>query len=718
MPFVNFKSGFLLKVMFTLLAVTLYFVPGTFGRSGLKLYSAGNNLAWNSPASWSLSVNGVPAGLVPQFNDTVIIDCIIIQNVNFTFSDFGHLEIQSSGLLRGDNLDLNFSGSSSLSCFGELKTGNLTFTQNAALVIQTKGIVKVTNSSTIYSSGFNIISGNLLVSGVFSVGLNTDIAGSGTIIASNFDGNGSAFGITPVSVIPDGVLISENNWLGSLNDIWNEPMNWSNGLVPVENANISILPSSNNPQYTGKTIYGNLHVNSQAVLAVLPSAVIEIGGTLSVNETGKLILKNTSTEKSSLILNGDVSGKIQSEYPVIAGQNSLVSSPVDLAVSGTFLSMYLREYDESSSQWGSYIVPTEDPLQVMRGYEVYSLFSETRIFDGTPNLDSKTFDISNSGNGLNLTGNPFTSYIDWESNDNNCWERSSVASAIYYPDPSGSGNFSVYLPGGDEAVTLNNGSRYISPMQGFFVKASQQGLLTVTENSQVRNFNDSPVVLKNNSIKFKLKDSEGLSDEALFRVISNSTSRFDDDYDALKLVGLISSPSIYLEADDNVNYAVNTIPSISSSLDIPLNIICSDGGTFTISTTGSFNFEFRYPVILEDKELEKFIDLRADSVYTFYHSPEMSSKRFEIHFNSPDGIDNQNEINTEIIVINGEVKIKGNDNNVYTANLFSVDGKFINSNKGILSEGISLTAANQSCGIYLLQLFDGKHTMNKKIYLK
>lgn len=113
-------------------------------------------------------------------------------------------------------------------------------------------------------------------------------------------------------------------------------------------------------------------------MSILPAAVLEVSGTL-VKGIGKLLLKNTVSEKSSLLLNGGVDGNIQSEYPVIAGKNSLVSSPVSSAVSGTFLSMYLREYDEPASQWGNYIIPTEDPLQVMRGYEVYSLFSETRV---------------------------------------------------------------------------------------------------------------------------------------------------------------------------------------------------------------------------------------------------------------------------------------------------------------------------------------------------
>jgi hypothetical protein len=401
----------------------------------------------------------------------------------------------------------------------------------------------------------------------------------------------------------------------------------------------------------------------------------------------------------------------------VAGQKSLFSSPVGSALSSTFLNMYLRTYNEASSQWGEYIVPTTDPLQIMRGYEVYSLFSETRTFVGTPEHEAKSYSISNAGNGLNLTGNPYPCFIDWENSD--AWQRNTIASAIYYPDPSGSGNFSVYLPGNDDAVSLNNGSRYIAPMQGFFVKASGLGSITVNKNSRVRSTGDSKIVLKNNSVKLRVKDSDGLTDEVMFRVLDNSTFEFDEQLDALKLKGNDYAPFLQLEStSDDVKYAVNTIPAISSSLHIPLNIACAKAGMFTLSAAGCFDFQYRFPVILEDKELGTTIDLRNDSSYSFYHSPEMNSSRFEIHFYSPDGISEQNDFPVEIITLPGEVKISGFDKDVYTANLYNAEGKLIDSAKGMLSDGISLSSVNQQNSICILQLFNAKNKISKKIVTK
>ncbi len=712
------KIGFITKLIFTVLAVIFFFVPDSFGRDGMKLYSIGNNQVWNSATTWSLSESGAAAGFLPQGNDTLFVISAVIQNINFSFSENGELRVTNSGLLRGENSDLSFSGNSTLTCSGEIKINNLSFTGNSSFILGEDGKVVIENSFINNSLGNHNIFGKLTVSGSFYIGPSISMSGKGVIAASSFNGSGSVLGISPASMIPDGSSISENNWIGTVSNDWNEPLNWAGSIVPSDNSNITILVSNFNPGITKKVLCNNLYINSGSQLTVYPAAGIDISGKLSVLGSGKFLLKNTVQQKSSLILHGDMSGKIQSEYPVVAGQKSLVSSPVSTALTGTFLSMYLRPYNEAMSQWGDYIVPTDDPLQVMRGYELYSLYNETRIFEGVPNNQSASFTISNSGNGLNLTGNPFPCYIDWENCYNDVSQSNSVASAIYSPDPSGSGNYSVFLPGGDDAVSLNNGNRYIAPMQGFFVKAGNHGSLTVNENSRISNFTDSKLVLKNNSIKLKLNDFEGLSDEVLFRVISNSTFGFDDLLDAIKLKGNAESPSLYLESDDNVKYAVNSIPSVSSSSEIPVSMNCSKGGMFSISVSGSFNFEYRYPVILEDKELNTFIDLRIDSVYSFHHSPEMNSDRFKIHFNSTEGLSEKGNIISEVSVSPGQIRISGADNEVYTARLFTTEGKLIGTAKGVLSEGIILTSVNNQSRICLLELFNGKHTSTQKIFTK
>ncbi|MEI6062219.1 MAG: hypothetical protein WCR72_16070, partial [Bacteroidota bacterium] len=530
-----FKPGFLAKTVITASAVVVLLLPAAFGRQGLKLYSVGTNPVWNSPASWSFSANGPEAGQLPQGNDTLIVDRTLVLNINFTFLGQGALELTSQGLLRGSNLDLSFIENSNLTCKGEIEIKNLDFADNSYLQLENSGRITVSDSWTVNSSIPLNISGSISVEGLTYIGSASSVSGNGIIQSYQYNGSGPVFRISSASLIPGGSMVTEFNWTGSLDSSWNNTANWTGGSMPGENSNIAILASAHDPIVTTAANSNNISINPGASLTLMPSAVMTVKGNLSIPGNARLVLKNSVSEHSSLLLNGSMSGKIQVEYPVLADQKCLVSTPVGLAESGTFINMYLRSYDEPASQWGEYIVPTHDPLKVMQGYELYSLFSETRIFEGTPDHAPKSFTISNEGNGLNLAGNPYPCFIDWENNTGEAWQRNAIASAIYYPDPTGSGNYSVYLPGGDDAVSLNNGSRYIAPMQGFFVKAGKAGSLTVTEKSRVNGLDDTRLVLKNDAIKFKLNDSEGLSDESMFRVISNSTPGFDDAFDAIKI---------------------------------------------------------------------------------------------------------------------------------------------------------------------------------------
>jgi len=707
-----------LKTTFITIVLCFSLFLDSYGREGKKLYSIGSNSAWNSSGTWSLTSNGVSALLVPQSDDTLIIDRSVVQNVNFTFNENGLLIVLSNGLLRGESLNLYFKGNSALKCSGEVKSKNINFTDNSLLFVENKGIVSVNESLTCFSANTHFVNGKLLVTGTLIVNESVKISGTGSISAWGFEGRGNVFSINDLAIIPDGSLVSEVNWIGGKNSEWNETANWTGGIVPKSNSNVSVLASQNDPTVLNEVYCNNLNINSSADLTVAASGLLTVNGNLAVIGSGKLLLKNTIAQKSSLLINGEVAGKIQSEYPVVAGKNHFISSPVSDSPSGVFINMYLRSYNEAAAQWGEYIVPTNTVLQEMRGYELYSLSNQVRLFEGVPNVDSKSFPITNSGDGLNLAGNPFPCYIDWENNDNDAWQRNSIGSAIYYPDPSGSGNYAVYLPGGDDAVSINNGSRYIAPMQGFFVKAEKAGVITVGKSSRVNNkagYQQSGI--STSSIKVELSKNTESCDEVLIRVNPNSSFGFDRNMDAIKLPGNTGASWLYTTSIDETQYSVNTIPTINSSLSIPVSIVCAQSGTYTISVSGALNFEYRYPVYLKDKILNTYIDLRQDSSYTFYHTSVMNKDRFEVYFNSPLGIEDQVKDNSRIIILPGSIEVSGNENEIYTASLFSIDGKLLSSEKGLLSDGILLSTSNHAVGICILKLSNGIKTITKKVYL-
>lgn len=684
-----------------------------YSREGLKLYSIQNNSPWNSSLTWSNTMDGNPCSLVPQSNDTVIISKNVILNIDFNFSGAGMLIIYNTGLLKAENFNLTFKNNSSLECNGELRVNNISFSDLSICKIENNAIVNVFNSFWANNTT-NQVQGKLHIAGTLSSNESTIFSGIGTIDASIFSGSGNIMGVFPASIIPDRSFLTQTNWIGQSSKLWIDAANWSDNQVPDGNSIISILNINHICIVAGSAACSRLIINTNATLEIQPSALLQVSNSLSILNSGRLTLKNTRNEKASLITNGTVEGNIQSEYPVNGKSQQLISSPVKSAPSGTFLNMYLRSYSEKNSQWGDYITPTNTSLDVMQGYELQSLYNETRIFEGTPNSGVIIAPVTNNGNGLNLTGNPYPCYIDWEDNTKSAWQRDKIASAIYYPDPNGSGNYAVYLPG-DDAISVNNGSRFIEPMQGFFVKASNQGNIVIKENSRKPFMEDSKATLKNNVIRFKLSSSNGITDEAIFRIKADASEAFDNDLDALKITGNPQNASLYFTDIENNKLAVNTIPYVSSSTIVPLNINCALPETFTLSIQGAFEFEYRYPVMLRDKQLNTLINLRSDSSYTFQHAPNYNSNRFELVFMSPDGIEVFGVKDLAITQVNNSIHIEGSTNELFNVKIFDLSGKLIATQNGIPSHGMDVEI-NSNCKVIIVQLSNRNKTFAQKIY--
>ena len=122
--------------------------------------------------------------------------------------------------------------------------------------------------------------------------------------------------------------------------------------------------------------------------------------------------------------------------------------------------------------------------------------------------------------------------------------------------------------------------------------------------------------------------------------------------------------------------------------------------------------------MLEDKELNTLVDLRVDSVYTFYHSPEMDPKRFELLFSPAQGISENVDFIPQMQVRQGEVLISGKSNEMFAATLFSIDGKLICTSGGSLFGGITMPTGNLQGGIYILQVVNSKYSSTKKILIR
>lgn len=689
------------------------------GRDGMRLYSIGNNTPWTSQASWSLTCSGQPSGFVPQHNDTLLISSAVVLNTDFTLSEHGRIEISSQGNLKGSAFNLTLSGESRFSCSGDCQLNSLNVAGDASVSVGYSGRLKIGNTLSVLSSLHSIVDGNLSIYGNLLCGGTpsplTGIQGSGVIKGNTYSGTGTIMNISSIGLIPTGSVLSGNNWLGTLDNRWNEPLNWSGNTVPDGSSNTAILAVSNQPVIDGQAFCNDLYLSPGTSLKITPSATLSAGQNLSIPEDAELLLINTLTSHASLIARGNVTGRIKSEIQVMKGMPMFVSAPVKDAQSGVFINMYLREYDEVSSGWGEYIVPTDQELNPMKGYELYSTYGATRIFEGSP-IQGEVFQaLSSSNDGWNLIGNPFPCYLDWQSGESSSqgWQRNTIANAIYYPDPSGSGNYAVYLPG-DDPASINNGSRYIAPMQGFFVKARQDGIIKVNKNAVASVTENAVSELQHTAIRFRI-EGNGYSDEAMVRFDPSSSFGFDDDYDAYKILGTGNAPAVFSTLSDNTQVSVNTMPSPSSALEIPLGINCSSNQELKLSVTGNTLFEYRYPLILEDKVTNKFLDLRNDSIYLFQHSPSMDPMRFVLHFETIAGLQ-ENHVTTPCIKLSsGYIEVSGTGENECIVDVFCLDGKLVLRESGISAPLLRIPFHGYH-GIYLVKLTTKTTSHALKLY--
>ncbi|MCU4177354.1 GEVED domain-containing protein, partial [Carboxylicivirga sp. N1Y90] len=108
------------------------------------------------------------------------------------------------------------------------------------------------------------------------------------------------------------INIATEGWLGASN-VWNVPQNWSTGVVPDNSTDIFIPEHPYHgdvfPVITSTNVeMKNLEIANNASLTIKPGATVRINSDATLN--GDLIVENTDSKPSSLIVEGNVIGDV------------------------------------------------------------------------------------------------------------------------------------------------------------------------------------------------------------------------------------------------------------------------------------------------------------------------------------------------------------------------------------------------------------------------
>ncbi|NOR74611.1 MAG: hypothetical protein GQ525_05585, partial [Draconibacterium sp.] len=264
------------------------------------------------------------------------------------------------------------------------------------------------------------------------------------------------------------------------------------------------------------TISGSLLINSGKIFEIATAQKLSVTGTIT-NSAGNsgFILNSDATGTASLLHNSDnIAATVERYISGAAEDWHFLSAPVsNQEISGDWLpsgnygngtGYDLYAWDEPTNCWIYKLNATETVnwttihpsanFVTGRGY-LYSVEAPnpTKSFAGDLNNGSIAYGLTIDGSedltlqGFNLVGNPYSSSIDWMASSG--WTRNNLVTSgsgndmwIWNPEAS---NYGVYNSGDASGIGTNSVTRYIAPMQGFFVRAESAGNMEASNDVRV-----------------------------------------------------------------------------------------------------------------------------------------------------------------------------------------------------------------------------------------
>lgn len=231
-------------------------------------------------------------------------------------------------------------------------------------------------------------------------------------------------------------------------------------------------------------------------------------------------------------------------------------------------------------------------------------------------------DGGGDGDGWNLVGNPFMAPIDWEDMTNDGAGRTNVERTVYIP--TANNNYATYQANnsGPLGTATNGGTRYISPFQGFFVKATGSDP-ELTLKSSDKALGQSPTLKQSKktapqTVKLRMEAESSSRDEETVVRFSDEAALDDSDGDAYQLVPP-ANEYFYIASEiagKNSAYEIQSLPPPGSDgRTVPLTVRSARPGTYTVGGTLN-NAPSGWDVQLKNRDTGETADLQADETLT------------------------------------------------------------------------------------------------------
>lgn len=507
---------------------------------------------------------------------------------------------------------------------------------------------------------------------------------------------------------------------------WTETARWSNGTVPIATENV--------------IIEGNAIVNdvvSCNTLIIASSGTVTVGSGQGLSVNGNFLIESDASGTGSFIGavdDYDIAGT-QTVQHYISGAPSawhLLSSPVAAQdISGDFTptgdypdaSGYdTYAWDEPTETWLNQKDETNNILTFVpgKGYLVaYEATNPTKTFTGELNEGIYLTPVTVSGTGeysySTLVGNPYPSSIDWKivaGFDKSDLEGFGAEGGVsHYIWNQAFSNYGVYSDANVLDGGTNGATRYIAPMQGFFVVAAQAGDFGIDNDARVHSTQAWLKSGDENSFRLSVGAPATFgADELLLEFGHESSLSGAEKWNSF----VPTAPGIYTPKD-GTNYSISFLTSVSDNPLVPVAFKAGVDGSYNLSA--DYNTAEFSAVTLSDIKTGTTQNLKLNPVYTFNASTGDDVNRFTLHF-SPVGIDNPTTGEAvQVYVHSGLVYLNGAPVGA-EVRLADITGRVV---KQVRTGGDSLTTLNVSNlphGIYVVTIISGKELLSRKIILQ
>ncbi len=437
-------------------------------------------------------------------------------------------------------------------------------------------------------------------------------------------------------IVNQGNIVLKNNWV-------------NNGTFTHNGGTVVFAGTTQQISGTKTSSFNNLTILSGSNTSIVSAGhslknTLRSDGILNANNNFTLLANATQTALIDGNGTGEVLGNLTMQGYLLNGfgykylgspfQSATVNEMADdVNLAAGFPSVYRHDENQASNGWISY-TNASNALLPMRGYafQLGSIAAPNNIdMNGVVNNRNLSLALSNHNQiytrGFNLVSNPYPSPINWDAVTG--WTKTNIDNAIYYFDAGTAdqyaGTYSSYINSVSSDGKANN---TIPAMQGFFVHASNgtypvTGLLGITNATRLtvtpqiyRRLNGIDAIPL---LRFRLRFAGNIeSDPAVIYFQNTATEKFDNRFDALKLMNTNASiPSVYTLSSDAQKLSINALPEPDSSSRIPLGIQILQDGQLSFFITDISALPSNLYCYLYDALTGRYQNLKENNAYTF-----------------------------------------------------------------------------------------------------